>query len=91
MRKRMRDAWKQDVMSPTPGLGLAPLLIGCQPSMPAGTAESLAADPERLKDVQRQCWLDHASVGKEVCNAASEAYRRRFMRGGRDDARADGQ
>lgn len=55
------------------------ILAACQPSMPADTAESLAANPERLKEVQRQCKLDRAKLGDAVCNAASEAFRRRFM------------
>lgn len=60
-------------------LGLVLILAGCQPASPTETIESLAADPERLKEVQRQCRLDCARMGHAVCNAASEAYRRRFM------------
>lgn len=68
------------------GCWLALILVGCQPSAPADTVESLAADPERLKEVQRQCRLDYAKAGDALCNAASEAYRRRFMgRAGADD------
>lgn len=61
------------------GLWLALILLGCQPSTPPDTVESLVADPERLKEVQRQCRLDRAKLGDEVCNAASEAFRRGFM------------
>ncbi|AKC86320.1 EexN family lipoprotein [Pseudoxanthomonas suwonensis] len=61
------------------GLWLGLFLVGCQPSAPADTVESLTADLERLKVVQRQCRLDRASLGDAVCDAASEAYRRRFM------------
>lgn len=61
------------------GLWLVVILTGCQPSAPGDTVESLAADPVRLKEVQRQCKLDSAKIDDAVCNAASEAYRRRFM------------
>lgn len=61
------------------GFWLALILIGCQPSTPTDTVESLVADPERLKEVQRQCRLDRARLGDAVCDAASEAFRRRFM------------
>ena len=68
------------------GFWLALILVGCQPSPPADTVESLMADPERLKEVQRECRLDYAQAGAALCNAASEAYRRRFMgRGATDD------
>lgn len=65
------------------GLWLALALVGCQPSTPTDTVDSLTADPVRLKEVQRQCKLDRAKVGDSVCRAASEAYRRRFMGDGK--------
>lgn len=56
------------------------LLLGaCGSTAPIDTVESLAADPVRLKEVQRQCKLDRAILGDATCNAASEAFRRRFM------------
>lgn len=61
------------------GLWIALILIGCQPATPTDTVESLVADPERLKEVQRQCRLDRAKMDDEACSAASEAFRRRFM------------
>lgn len=76
------------------GLCIALVLAGCEPDTPAAstdamdvvgtndTVESLAADPERLKEVQRRCKLNHDDVGDTLCSAASEAYRRRFMGGG---------
>ncbi|MCD9026630.1 EexN family lipoprotein [Luteimonas sp. BDR2-5] len=64
---------------------LALILVGCQPAPPADTVESLVADPERLQEVQRQCRQDYAKAGEVLCNAASEAYRRRFMGGGADE------
>lgn len=66
-------------MQRTYGLWLALILVGCQPPAPTDTVESLVADPERLKEVQRQCRADRARVGDAVCNAASDAFRRRFM------------
>lgn len=67
------------------GLWLTLILVGCQPSTPTDTVESLVADPERLKEVQRQCRLDRARMGDAMCNAASEAFRRRFMGGAATD------
>jgi len=43
------------------------------------TADSLAADPERLRKVQRLCSQDWAGTGEELCTAASRARRQRFM------------
>lgn len=60
-------------------LASASLLVGCQQTAPGDTADSLTANPERLKEIERQCKADHAKVGDALCNAASEARRRRFM------------
>ena len=54
-------------------------LAACEKSPPADTVDSLAANPERLNDVQRLCKDDPGKVGDAECAAASEAYRRRFM------------
>ena len=64
-------------------LALALALVGCQSSASTDTVESLVADSERLKQVQRQCRFDHANADAARCSAASEAYRRRFMGEGR--------
>lgn len=61
------------------GFCLALVLVGCQPSAPTDTVESLTVDAARLKEVQQQCKQDRAKLGDAVCKAASEAYRRRFM------------
>lgn len=45
----------------------------------ADTVESLAADPERMREVMRRCKIDDPSVDTATCEAASRAYRRRFM------------
>lgn len=46
------------------------------------TVESLAADLERLREVQRLCSQDWAGTGEELCTAASQARRKRFMGSG---------
>ena len=63
-------------------IGLVLLVSACGKPAPADTAESLAADPARLKDLRAQCKADHAKVGDERCNAVAEATRRRFMGSG---------
>jgi hypothetical protein len=57
-------------------------LAGCgreTATPPADTVESLAADPERRKELRAQCKADRAKVGDAVCNAAAEATQRRFL------------
>ena len=39
----------------------------------------LAAHPERIKEIQRQCKEDRAKVGDELCRRAAEAANRRFF------------
>ncbi len=56
-------------------------LTACGKSTPTDTVHSLVANPERLKEVQRLCKEDPAKMG-EACNAASEAFRQRFMGSG---------
>lgn len=46
------------------------------------TVESLAGDPERLREVQRLCSQDWAGTGDALCTAASKARRKRFMGSG---------
>jgi hypothetical protein len=60
-------------------LGLT--LTACGKFAPPDTAQSLVANPDRLKEVQRLCKEDPRKMG-EACNAASEAFRQRFMGGG---------
>ncbi len=55
------------------------LLAACGKSERSDTVESLMADPDRLKQVQHSCKEDRARTGDVICNAASEAFRRRFM------------
>lgn len=62
---------------------LALTLTACNRAAPTDTLESLAANPERLKEVRRLCKEDHAKMGDATCNAAAEAFRRRFMGDGK--------
>ena len=66
-------------MKKTALLLLALALTACERIAPTDTVESLAAHPERLKEVERLCREDHAKMGDAICNTASEARRRRFM------------
>jgi hypothetical protein len=54
-------------------------LTACGPSKPTDTVESLVADPERMKEVQRLCKEDRAKVNDEICVRAAEAANRRFF------------
>lgn len=54
-------------------------LVGCSRSVSTDSVRSLIENPERLKAVMRQCREDYAKIGGAECNAASEAFRRRFM------------
>lgn len=57
-------------------------LSACGEKTPTDIVDSLVANPERLKALRVQCKADRASVGDAVCNAISEATRRRFMGSG---------
>jgi len=59
------------------------LLIGCGPSQPTQTVESLAANPMRLKELRQQCKLDRAKLGDELCNRVAEATHKRFFGDGK--------
>jgi len=61
----------------------AAALTACGQPVPTDTAESLVANPERLKEVRRLCKEDHSKMGDAICNAAAEAFRRRFMGDGK--------
>lgn len=65
-------------------LSLVTLLVSCgQSSAPGETVESLAADPERLKELRQQCKLNRAKLGDELCNRVAEATNRRFFGDGK--------
>ena len=63
-------------------LAFAALLTACDQSAPTDTAESLAANPERLKDLRQQCKADRTKLGDVLCNAVAEATRKRFYGNG---------
>ncbi len=58
---------------------LALALTACGKSAPTETVESLAANPERLKELREQCKTDRAKLGDELCNRVAEATNRRFF------------
>ena len=69
-------------MKTFPVLMLTIALTACGQSAPTDTVESLAANPERLKELRAQCKADHAKLGDALCNAVAEATRKRFMGNG---------
>ena len=59
---------------------LALVLAACSKSAPIESAEALADNPERLKELQAECRTDRARVGEAQCMAVADAVRKRFMR-----------
>ena len=47
------------------------------------TVESLAANPDRLKELREQCKTDRATLGDELCNRVAEATNQRFLGNGK--------
>ncbi|MBA1203316.1 entry exclusion lipoprotein TrbK [Pseudomonas capeferrum] len=43
------------------------------------TVEELAADPERLQELRRQCKAERPTMGDVLCNRVPEATNRRFL------------
>lgn len=62
---------------------LVAMLTACGKSAPTETVESLAANPERLKELRQQCKTDRAKLGDELCNRVAEATNRRFFGDGK--------
>lgn len=58
---------------------LVAILTACGKSEPTETVESLAANPEHLKELRQQCKTDRAKLGDELCNRVAEAANRRFF------------
>lgn len=56
------------------------VVVGCGKSDPAAieTVESLAANPERLKELRQKCKTDRQEIGDILCNRVAEATRKRF-------------
>lgn len=59
------------------------LLSACGKTPPTETVESLAADPDRLKQLREQCKADRAKQGDELCDRVAEAAKRRFFADGK--------
>lgn len=63
------------------------VLVACEKSetSPASgsteTVESLAANPERLKELRQRCKTDRKKLGDELCNRVADATNRRFFGG----------
>ncbi len=70
-------------MSKSMLLILAVVLASCGKPAPTETVESLAANPERLKQLRAQCKTDRAKLGDELCNRVTEATNRRFLGDGK--------
>ncbi|ANF57896.1 hypothetical protein [Halotalea alkalilenta] len=60
---------------------LTVLLAACGQRPTESLADALAADPVRLKALRAQCAADRQAVGEDACQAAAEAFRRRFFAG----------
>lgn len=54
------------------------MLAACNP-VKAPTAEVIASDPNRMRELMRQCKVEWVKVGDATCTAVTEAWRRRFM------------
>jgi hypothetical protein len=56
------------------------MLTACNPiRIPA--PDAIGGDPDRSRELMRQCKADWVKVGDATCRAATEAWRRRFMGG----------
>ena len=60
---------------------LVVLLTACGQQSAESLADTLTADPLRLKALRAQCADDRQAVGEDDCRAAAEAFRRRFFSG----------
>ena len=76
-------------MKRLPLLLLVAALTACGPSDPpkqeakVPTVEELAADPERLKELRRQCKTERPTMGDVLCNRVAEATNKRFFGDGK--------
>ena len=68
---------------------LVALLAACGPSetpkkeVNVPTVEELAANPERLKELRRQCKAERPTMGDVLCNRVAEATNKRFFGDGK--------
>ncbi|HHQ5703994.1 TPA: EexN family lipoprotein [Klebsiella pneumoniae] len=76
-------------MKRMPPLLLVAALTACDPSespkqdFGVPTVEELAADPERLKELRRQCKTERTAMGDVLCNRVAEATNKRFLGDGK--------
>ncbi|WP_222938786.1 EexN family lipoprotein [Pseudomonas veronii] len=63
-------------------LMIALALVACGKSRSVDTVESLVAQPNHLREVERQCESDDTRSSLAECNAAFEARRRLFLGNG---------
>jgi len=54
-----------------------------KPQQDVPTLEELAANPERLRELRRQCKTDRPNMGDVLCNRVAEATNRRFFGDGK--------
>ena len=66
-------------------LVLCAALAGCSQPSPeqVETVESLAADPERLKQLRQQCRTERQKLGDELCTRVALAVNKRFFGDGK--------
>lgn len=68
---------------------LVAALTACGPSEPpkpeanVPTVDELAAGPERLKELRRQCKTERPTMGDVLCNRVAEATNKRFFGDGK--------
>jgi hypothetical protein len=54
------------------------MLAACNP-IKVPTADAVASDPNRMRELMRQCKVEWVKVGDATCTAVVEAWRRRFF------------
>ena len=57
------------------------MLSACSEPPAQDMADTLAADPAGLTALLAQCATDRQTVGETACQAAADAFRRRFFAG----------
>ena len=68
---------------------LANVLTACGPSdspkqeANVPTVDELASDPERLKELRRQCKTERPTMGDVLCNRVAQATNKRFFGDGK--------
>ncbi|MBN9147926.1 MULTISPECIES: hypothetical protein [unclassified Nitrobacter] len=61
----------------------ADAVVLISPARATDTVDTLAADPDRLREIQKWCSQDWGGTGDALCKMASQARRKRFMGNGR--------